>query len=230
MFTLDVTTDDRSGIAGYLSGLRAQLPFATAVAINDTLNQVQTAVQKTLSTEFTLRRESFIKQSVFIGPSDRATKDRLVGTVRINPDRNQLAKFEDGGEKTSVTGKSLAVPIFRQDDPSLIVGRGDPLSVKALMASIASHRGKVLRPRVRKGQLRVAVDPNRVFLVTNGKGTFILQRVGSGRSGNRVLYWFRKEVPVPASLHFDATATATALERWAPNFDRALEFAIMSMR
>jgi hypothetical protein len=233
MFTLDVTTDDKSGIAGYLSGLRSQLPFATSVAINDTLNQVQTAVQKTLSAEFTLRRESFIKQSVFIGPSDRATKDRLAGTVRINPDRNFLAKFEDGGQKTSVTGKSLAIPIIREDNPSLIVQRGDPLSVTALLAAIQESKGGKqphFRDLRRKGQPRINVDANRVFLVTNGKGTFILQRVGAGRAGNRVLYWFRKEVPIPANLHFESTAMSTAVERWAPNFDRALEFAIMSMR
>jgi hypothetical protein len=232
MFSLDVTTDDKSGIAGYISGLRSQLPFATAVAINDTINQVQTAVQKTLSAEFTLRRESFIKQSVFIGPSDRATKDRLAGTVRIDPSRNFLAKFEDGGQKTSVTGKSLPIPILREDNPSLIVGRGDPLSVAMLLASIQLNKGKVLHfgDLHRKGEVKIKLDPNRVFLIKNSKGTFILQRVGPGSAGNRVLYWFRKEVPIPANLHFESTAMSTAVERWAPNFDRALEYAIMSMR
>ncbi len=41
-----------------------------------------------------MRRDSFIKDTVYIAANDRATKDRLSATVRINPARNFLAKFE----------------------------------------------------------------------------------------------------------------------------------------
>ncbi len=228
MIALDVSVDDQSGIAGAISGLRSQLPYVAALGINDTINQVQAAIQKTLPAAFTLRRESFIKDTIYIAPSDRATKDNLVGTVRVNPDRNFLAKFEDGGSKQSIVGKALAVPIMRLDDPSMIVGRGDPLSVQRLMASIQTGGGRLLTPRVRKGVLRVKVDPNKVFLVKTANGTFILQRTGPNTT--RVLYAFKKQVPIAPVLNFDEIALATATDRWQPNFERALEYAIATMR
>lgn len=230
MLTLTVTTDDQSGIAGALSGLRGQLPFALSVAINNTLNDAQSAIQAKLPDEFTLRRADFIQKTIYIAPGDRARKDNLVGTVRVNPDRNFLAKFEYGGEKQSASGKSLAIPIMRASDPSLIIGRGDPLSVKMLMASITASHGKVLRSRVRKGQLRVAVDPNRVFLLKTDKGTFIVQRTGPGAGDTRILWQFRKQTALPANLDFENTAMQAALKSWDGNVTKAIAYAIATMR
>jgi hypothetical protein len=205
------------------------VPFALSRAINKTVDAAQDAVQAALPAEFHLRRAPFIEQTIYRKPGqDFATKTNLAGVVRVNPERNFLAKFEDGGEKQSIAGKSLAVPIMRQADRDLIIRRGDPLSVKMLMASIQLHKGKVLRFRNlrKKGQVKITVDPNRVFLVKNAKGTFILQRVGTGSAGNRVLYWFRKDVPIPDSLHFDEIALKTALATWDANMADAIEFAM----
>ncbi len=227
MISLDVTADNQTGLAGILSGLTSQLPYAYSVAINKTLDAAQTAIQDSLPDRFRLRHAAFIEQTVKIAPQDRATKTNLVGTVRINPDRNFLAKFEDGGQK--VGQHSLAVPIMRLDgDPNLIIGPGDPLSVKRLMASIQNSGGKIVRPRIRKGQLRVSVDPNKVYLVKSASGTFIVQRTGPNQT--RVLYAFKKEVPIPASLHFDEIAMGAALATWDANFAAAMDRAIATMR
>lgn len=230
MIELDVTTDNQSGIAGMISGLTSQLPYAYSVAINNTLNSAQSAIQAKLAGEFTLRRADFIQRTIYIAPSDRATKNNLVGTVRVNPARDMLAKFEDGGMKTPQASSTLAVPIFRADDKNIIIKPGDALSVKRLMDSIKNRSGNVLRARVRKGMLHVAADPNKVFLVTTPNGTFILQRMGPGAGNNRVLYAFKKSVPLPASLHFDETAMSAALASWDTNFNAALDRAIETMR
>lgn len=231
MITLEVTTDNQSGIAGMLSGLASQLPFAYSVAINLTVNSAQKAIQASLPNEFHLRHASFIEQTIYRKPGqDFATKTNLVGTVRVNPERNFLAKYELGGEKTSSSGKSLAVPIVRLGAPNLIIQRSDPLNVKMLMASINAGHGKVFKVRKSKGGVKVTTDANRVYLAKSAKGTFIIQRTGPGQRDTRVLYAFEKEVPIKDQLHFEDTAMAAALAAWDENWDAALQRAIDTMR
>jgi hypothetical protein len=233
MIELGVTIDNGAPIASVLSGLATQLPYAYSVAINDTLNDAQAAVRDRLPHEFTLRRQDFIDRTIYIAPKDRATKTRLVGTLRVDPSRDFLAKFEDGGEKSSTSGKALAVPVFRESAPNLIIGRNDPLSVKRLMDSIANRRGRILTARVRKGHLFVGEDPNKVYLVKTAKGTFIIQRIGKiseGLHSTRVLYAFEPQVPIKDQLHFEDTAMAAALASWDTNVDTAIALAIATAR
>lgn len=227
MIGLDVTVDDRGGIASWLSGARAQLPFALSVAINNTLNDAQAAIQSRLPAEFTLRRADFIERSIYIGPKDRAKKDNLVGTVRVNPARDYLAKFEEGGEKTSSTGKALAVPILRASDKTLIIRRGDPLSLQHVMQAIQERGGKLKRPRRAKGAPPPAGQLSSVYLVKSAKGTFVIQRTGSS---TRVLYAFEREVPIPAALNFDAIALDAALTHWDQNVSEAIAYAMATAR
>src|SRR5437899_325556 len=54
MITLDVTTDNQSGLAGMISGLNRQLPYAFSRALNATVDDAQEAIQRALPAEFTL--------------------------------------------------------------------------------------------------------------------------------------------------------------------------------
>jgi len=232
MIDLTVDVDDQSGIAGMISGLRQQMPFALSLGLNNTANVAQKAVQAKLPAEFDLRAADFITNTIYRKPGqDFATKTNLAATIRVNPARNQLAKFEIGGEKESISGKSLAVPVFREDSPNIIIRRGDPLSVAKLFDAIQKRSGKQFKPRRRKGEPKPApIDQGRVFLVKNAKGTFILERQHPGRDGNRVLYWFRKSVPIPASLHFDETALQAALAAWEIEFPKAIDYAMATAK
>lgn len=231
MIDIDITTDNQTGLAGLIGGLTTQLPFAYSLGLNKLVTGAQQAIQRTLDERFTLRRREFVERTIYRKPgADFATRSKLEASVRVNPERNQLAKFELGGEKRSRSGKDVAVPVFREHDRMRVIRPGDPLSVPMLMAAIKRSGGKVLHPRLHKGQLRVRVDPNRVFLVTNEEGTFILQRLGPGDRNNRVLYWFRKSVPIPADLHFDETAMATVLANADATFADALAYAMETAR
>ena len=214
-----------------LSGLEKQLPFAYSVAINKTVNASQSAVQAALPGEFTLRRADFVKRTIYRKPGqDFATKTNLVGAVRVNPERNVLAKFEDDTTKRSIAGHKLAVPLLRLGAPNIIIGRGDPLSVKRLMAAIKSYGGRVVKASARKGQLRVS-QVGKAFLVESSKGTFIVQRTGPAERETRLLYEFREQVPITSHrLHFDEIAMQAALASWEKNFDEAIAFAIETMR
>ena len=229
MIELEVTTDNKSGLAGIISGLTAQLPYAYSVALNNTVNDAQTAIRARLPGEFTLRRAEFIQRTIYIGPSDRAKKDRLSATVRVHPERDFLAKFEEGDDKVAKGGKSLAIPIIREGQPTLLIRRGDPLSVKRLFEAIEKRKGRPFKARKKKGE-PAAITFGRVFLVHNAKGTFIIERLGPALRDTRVLYWFRKTVPIDDRLEFAETARDAALISWDRNFGEALAHAIATAR
>ena len=114
----------------------------------------------------------------------------------------------------------------------LIIKRGDPLSVANLMQAIENQTRVTVRTRRRKGDpkrlIRATPQTGSVYLITNARGTFILQRTGPHQS--RVLYAFEKRVPLPASLHFEETALAAALANWQGNVEDAIARAIATMR
>lgn len=228
MITLDVTTNDQSGIAGTLAGVRTQMPFALSVAINNTLDDAQAAIRSALPSSFVLRAAEFINRTIYIAPADRARKDRLVGAVRVNPARDFLAKFEAGGEKTPQSGKSLAVPVFREDNKTIVIKRSDPLSVQQLFKSIQERAGQLKRQRRPKGSAPIAAaGQSSVYLVTNAKGTYIVQRTGST---TRVLYAFEHAVPIKPQLHFEEIAMRTALARWDTNVSEAIAYALATAK
>lgn len=225
MINLQVQISGADDLKSQLSGLRDQLPYATSVAINHTLDDIQGAVRQHVHSTFIMRSQDFIDRSIYIGPRDRARKDSLEGTVRINPDRDFLAKFEDGGEKTPLRSTTLAIPIVRMDSPGMIIRRGDPLSIKNLMAALNKKGDAQGRLKRRKGSMDVQ---QAVRLVKTAKGTFIVQ--GAPGAGAKVLYAFKPSVPLTASLSFADIAMATAVDRWSPNAEEAIQYAIETMR
>lgn len=227
MITLDVVQDGGTPIAAQISGLASQLPYALSVALNLTANAAQSAVKATLPSEFTLRRASFIENTIYRKPGqDFATKTNLVAAVRVNPGRDFLAKFEVGGEKRSLSGHALAVPIVRIGAPNLIIGRNDPRSIHRVMALIAEQGGKAVGPFKKRTATRAARQSFFILRTRHGN-TLVMQRDGANVG---VLYAFKKQVPIKPDLHFDETAMAAALASWDANFAAALDRAIATMR
>src|SRR3954469_3027504 len=102
-------TIDRKGLQ--LDGLAKQAEYATALAMNRTLEEGQAAQQRGLYSAFTFRRtDQFFTRMVKIRPEDRAKRDRLVARVRIEgPEGSEekgalLAKHEKGGIRTTGAG------------------------------------------------------------------------------------------------------------------------------
>ena len=227
MIELSVTTNDQSGIAGRLAGIRQQLPFALSLAINNIVTDAQRAIQAKLPTEFHLRHQSFITNTVKIAAADRATKTNLVARVRIDPTRDFLAKFEDGGTKVPLSASALAVPIIRLwKSQDLIIRRTDPLNVKRLMALIQSQGGKQVGPFNKRGAKKQQAVSYFLMRSQNGR-TLIMQRQGSTLN---VVWAFEPDVLIPASLHFESTALETALSVAPRRFDEALARAIATAR
>ena len=85
---------------------RDQVPFATSLAINQTARGIQTEQRAGMRQRFTIRR-AYVLQGVKF--SKFSTKRDLEAIVEIDPTRNFLFKFEEGGT-VRPRGTRLAVP------------------------------------------------------------------------------------------------------------------------
>jgi hypothetical protein len=223
---LTVDIKDDSGVRGLLSGLRDQIPYAASVALNTTANDAQQAIQAKLPAEFTLRRKEFIERTIYRSRADFAKKDNLVATVRVNPARDFLAKFED--DKVKVAKQhALAVPIVRMGAPAIIISRSDPRYLKRVMALIDAQGGKQVGP-FKKRQAKKASKQSFFLLKTKKGQTLVMQR---DAGDIKVLYAFEHSVPIEKHrLHFEEIAMQTALARWGINAEAAIAKAIATMR
>jgi hypothetical protein len=237
MIAVDIQVSGLDEVKGMLGDLSGQMPFTISTAINWTLNDIQGAVRTHVHDEFTVRSPEYIDRSIYIGGDDRARKDNLNGTVRVNPQRDQLAKFENDQVKTPASAANVAIPIFKQNAPGLIIRRGDALSVNNLLAAIDSarngkSRSKGNKARLRKQSLFADVNGKRIFLVKTRTGaTLLVERTGKGASGSmagsRVLWAFRPSVPLLSHrLEFAEVALRAALQTWEENCTRAINRAL----
>ena len=187
-----------------------QTPFALANAINRTLEEGQVAMRAQLPREFTIRRPDFINRLVKIENADRARKDRLVGRMGIQGNRADiLTKFETGGVKLPIRGKSLALPIDAKRNKYDIVPTGK-----------------------RPGKLLGKAKQNRVFILQAKNGErLLMQRYGrKGSSQLRVLFDFKPEVMLKAQLNFYRTVLPVVEQQMPVNFYNYLHLAIRSAK
>lgn len=214
---------DPSEFLGELSSVaRRQLPYATARALNTVAFDFQDAEQAGLVERFRLRRPAFVKQGVYFPVAQRADYRRgdLSATVSIEPKRDFLSKFEQGGWKAPRSAKRLAVPIDARRTKSDIVTAGDRLGALGFRLHGRGPKGTVGRGLKRTFSIRYP----------DGRG-YIFRRIGSGkRSTLRLLYLFRPRVVIPPSLEFHATAEAVARARFVPAFASAFSDAMRTAR
>src|SRR3990167_4624298 len=89
---------------------RDQAPFALSLGLNSTANAIQQGIRASLHQRFRLRQPQFIERTIYRKPGtwpvgDNAAKRSLGAAVRINPARDFLSKFEEGGAKTAQGGR-----------------------------------------------------------------------------------------------------------------------------
>ncbi len=196
-------TVDHAAVTRALGDLQRQIPFATAKALNDVANDAQRAIQGGLAQRFTLRRPDFILRTIKRErPADFASKTSLVATVRVDPRRDILAKFEEGGTKAPVSGRAIAIPTSQ---------------VRRTKAQLVQ---KSQRPRA-------LLASGRAF----SKDGKLLVRVGRGAKALlRAAYIFKPAVRIPRRLGFVETATATVDRQWESRASEAVARAVATMR
>lgn len=132
-----------------------QALFAQAQTLNGLANTTQAVVRDSLDEWATLRRPEFVRNTIYRKPvEDFATKARLQAGVRVHPERNFLAKFEAGGEKTGRDGHRIAIPIdVRRNKNEVVTAANRPR--KLLTKKGVALADGVIVQRIKQGAARV---------------------------------------------------------------------------
>lgn len=222
MTQITVTVDDQA-VRAYLGALATQLPRRVGFAMNTTANDVQNAIRHTISgTRLTLRQPAFILKTIYRKPGEDFPDirgGRLVAAVRVDDQRNFLAKHETGGVKVEEggglkAGGRILVPLVRQDEPRMIMRRNSPLHISRIPQGIFNPRG---RPKGAK-----------FYGVITKQGVPLIFQV-TGRRGarkKRAVYALLARVPIRPVLKFHETAARTVDRQWPTNLSAELDEAI----
>jgi hypothetical protein len=197
-----------------------QFAFATSQALNDTGTQFQQAERQHVQRTMTVRQKTYILNSIKIPRGSFATKEKLEVTILIDPERNQLARHERGGDKTSIQGKPyVAIPL-----PDLRRTKRGLVPRKMYPSALGPFQDK---GTIATGQQRTVIVPTKA-----GDNRVMLQRFGGarGKKGTRALYLFVPKVTIPASLEFQDNAKAVMRSAFHANFKRRLAAAIRTAR
>lgn len=177
-----------------------QIPYATALALNETIKQVQAAEREHMMKVFNLRRKSWALNAVKIKPF--AKKTSLSTTLRISPAGNNdvFSKFEHAGTKTAIQGRNVAIPT----------------------ENIRKSPNQVITKAKKPSNLRNS------FRVHGRSGKdFIFQTQGKGRARTaKLAYVLQPSVPIDDRLEFEKTAIRVIRQNWNRNFNQAFTKAV----
>jgi hypothetical protein len=163
MFTLDSNIDqfERS----FMRFHREQVPFATSLAINETLTDIHADEERRLPLVLD-RPTNFTRRGLMVR---RSSKRKLAGEVRYKDiQRQYLMKQETGGVRRP-SGKALVVPVNQRLNKFGNLSRG---AIKRLMARPDVFSGQVngvggiwQRPRKKGGRLKllIAYEPKATY-------------------------------------------------------------------
>jgi hypothetical protein len=193
-FTLTVDTRPLLVQLGILKD--QQIRYAMVNALNSTAKLIQEKVRSRVRREMHLRSKgNFILRQAAIIKFASFKDARYEAVVSVgNKARLLLPVMEDGGERDPRTGKrAIAVPVTGGARPTI----GSDVPANLLIKNLPDNRKRSRR----KGQAAPSTTVYRV------PGVGLFKRSG-GRS--KMLYSFKKRVPVPKQLGFYDTANKVA--------------------
>ena len=222
---MNIEIDVRDDASRYVSTVFArQMPFATAVALNETAKDFQAVERARLHSIFTLRRPQFAEQSIKIKPFATKTRQEVRIAVDSPGGRSDiLGKFESDTSKGPFRGRSVAVPTEHV-----------PRTAGGIIKK-GWRPSELFRDAKQHGEGRVFKRKGNVY--RGGRGTFLVRKPGGRgtifmRDGDelRALYQLVPRVKIRPELEFVKTATATVKSQWTPNFRAAFDRAIRTAR
>ena len=188
-----------------------QIRFASVQAVNATAVSVQRAVvTRLLPDRFTLRSRGRPWQQpggpfgFNVRPFARMTQAEPYAVLGSRADWLKLQ--EEGGVKTTASGKALAIP--------------EPGTARPTPTSVVARRNKPAALLAKRG-----------FFVAQSKkgGRVILQRLGRGK-GLRLWYGFERSARIPAILGFGRFAHAEARKHLSAQFRHHLQRSLATAK
>ena len=217
---LEAKVEVRSrGAQRMIALLGGQLPFVTSLAINRTAKDFQKKQTAQIFAGFKIRRPAFARRAVKIRPFSK--KHRLAAKIAIDPPggrKDIFAKFESRHRKRPQEGRHLAVPIAVQGGKSGVI----PKSRRPRGFKIRQVRGQTGTVQL-KGR-------RRTFILRGGRSPGIYQRTGRARRAIRLLYSFKRSVPIDDRLHFIDNAKRWIPDLYKANFRKAFRQAMRTAR
>lgn len=224
--------------------VQKQLPFARMTALNRTGEDVHAAVADHVRHRLVVRVPRFIYPRFQLLPHERAQKTgpksgyvmvHLRPAFRTEPKGSILGKFVTGGTKTQHAPNQPVIiptqairPSFRQTVPAYLY----PGALGIFPSRYTVPTGSVGRSRRSRGAKLVKpfiLDP-RHMRGLGPKAWGIYQRTGPARGDIRMIWAFRKSVPIPRAVPFDEIVARVARERFPANMRGALALAIRTAK
>jgi hypothetical protein len=159
-------TIDTTAARKALGSMARQLDFAASKAMNGVMYEAQKQIRQELGQHFTVRRKTFIEQSIKVKPTH---KTKLVGAIGVFPRPNSsideaLAAQEFGGERPNPNGGRVAVPLAARPTPQSITPPGKwPGKLKNTFTLKGKGNFELLLQRTKKrthGPVQKGHDPN----------------------------------------------------------------------
>lgn len=221
-----------------------RIAFAVVNALNRTIRDVQSAEQRGVEAEFTVRRREFIRRQAAVissksGGFARVASGRYQAQVQVGEKKGLLlSAFEAGGDRRAAMlatgqapkGKRAAVPtVGGPARPMFAATVPKEFEFKALSIRKVTARGASKRRSKRAVTFRAQVTNSGVVQFKGKHRTFVLletarapeggvfQRVGPGRDDIRMVYSFKQGQRIDKRLNFVARARRVAVEKFAAN-------------
>lgn len=211
-----------------------QIPFATSLALNRTAKAVQDMIRQSIGEHFTIRRE-WVLQGIKIPKFSDKRDNPMMVSVELDRSRAFLAKFEPGGVKAGSPMMPIAIPStflrpnFGYVPPLALYPKNLRLDTRrGVTGTLARHEHVTSRGVMQlKGKERTFVlDQTMIGVAVAG----VYQRFGPGRHDIRLLWTYRDHIPIPARLHFEATALETVRAVWPQAYEAAFLQAVRTAR
>lgn len=181
---------------------RKQVPFATSVALNETVQDVEVTLVKELPRWFTIRSQWTAKGI----RTKRATKNLLEAEVGTRDP--YMARQAIGGTKTPTKSKAIGVPVRARRTPQSRIGPGRFPGV------LGKKKGTFIR-RTKSGTAAM----------------FMPTRTRTRKKRKlRLMYYLVKRVEVPQRWPFEDTFTRVVKQEWRRNMAFAFKRALRTAR
>lgn len=239
---IQIQVDPREALT-YLQRIKADAPKVMAKVLNDTANEVQKAQRLELRRAMTINsgRLTFVERLIKRTTEDKATPQKLTAAVRIEGSENRK--------------KGSGDVLSRHINPTTHTMKGDPFFIPSkelrpgthdvaprsmypkalrlfdmkgitgtLTGSTKGKRRKIAGVEAGLRELK-KVGLGGTFIVGTGRGTRIVQRVGSGVGGAslRTLWFLRPQVRLTKRFAFEDVARKTVDATWAKLASRGIE-------
>ena len=202
MINFDISSDIDAAIRGVGDFFRRQIPFATSIAINNTIFDVRRdIIESTWPKSFTVRNQALPRRLFKV--SKRATKSDLKALLSQDLDRRWVERQATGGTKTGSSGGRVAIPT-------------NPDSMRTSTGRIKS----ALKPGRLNGK------PG-IIAIKRGAKTFIIQRT---KRTNKLLYSVVASANIKKRFSFDEDAVATTIRVFPGYWRLAMNAAIAKSR